>query len=198
MTGGTRPAAADLMILGYRDKEERAYDLNFATLRMKIRIDTPPSGESVILFAPSTGSGGLASRVLGEAQVTASVGMDHGGHVVPLLRSVEGRLLRHERGLLFLAEPRARDPEDPSFFLVKLRALPSAVQFFFEDQEGSEIVSVPAEEVLRVDARQDRTVVVVTAAGLALPKEALAYVLEFVPASRAMPLLQGFPMSAGS
>ncbi len=137
------------MILGYVDVQDRIYDLNFATLRLRVRIEPGPSAsESRVAFSQVAGEGARAYRVIGEADVTAEAAMDHDGHRIPLLRAVEGHLYRHEAGLLFFANPGKRDPEDPGFFLVKLRAMPSAVRFFFEDQEGRELISIPNDEIL--------------------------------------------------
>ena len=187
------------MILGYLDKDDRAYDLNFATLKIKIRVETEGSGgKPRIAFYPGGSAVPTSYAVLGEADVTLGVSMDHAGDRVPLLRPVEGHLYRHERGLLFLATPTKRDPEDPTFFLVKLRAMPSAVKFFFEDQEGTELVSIPADEVLQVQRAQRDATVFVSAANVALPKEKLAYAVEVGPAASAMPLLDRLPMSSGA
>ncbi|MGQ0797744.1 MAG: hypothetical protein ACT4OI_07785 [Methanobacteriota archaeon] len=184
------------MILGYLDKDDRAYDLNFATLKMKIRVETEGSaGAPRIAFYPRGSAVPTTFAVLGEADVTVGVSMDHAGDRVPLLRPVEGHLYRHERGLLFLATPPRRDPEDPTFFLVKLHAMPSAVKFFFEDQEGTELVSIPTDEILRV--QRDATILV-SAANVALPKERLAYAVEVRPSATAMPLLDGLPMSSSA
>src|SRR3990172_3544448 len=102
------------MILGYLDAEERAYDLTFATLRMKIRTEPAPGGGTQVVFSPSAAQGSTAYRILGEADVTTSVGMDHDGDRLPLLRPVAGHLVRHERGLLFVAAPVRRDPRGPT------------------------------------------------------------------------------------
>lgn len=183
------------MILGYLDAEDRAYDLNFATLRMKIRIESAgPSGGTQVVFS-RTGGEERSYRLFGEADVTASVSMDHDGHLVPLLRPVEGHLHRHERGLLFIAAPSKRDPEEPSYFLVKLRAMPSAVEYFFEDQEGTEIVSIPADEILRIAEVGDSLMVSVSAANIALPKEKLAYSVELRPTARLRSLFEGMSLS---
>lgn len=184
------------MILGYLDKEHRAYDLNFATLRMRIHVESAPGGTR-IAFASIGGPGARDYPVAGQGDVTVSASMDHGGHRVPLLRPVPGRLYRHERGLLFVADPPKRDTEDPTFFLVKLRAMPEAVRFFFEDQEGTEIVSIPDDEVVRLERSEEAVTVLVTAANVALPKEQLAYAVEFSPARRAAPLLEGLGVSPG-
>ncbi len=185
------------MILGYLDASDRAYDLNFATLRMKIRVEEGGlPGGSRIVFAQAGGVNEVAYRVVGETDATASAAMDHDGHLVPLLRPVEGHLYRHERGLLFVASPPKRDPDDPSFFLVKLRAMPSAVKFFFEDQAGVEIVSIPSEEILRVGRGEKSVMVSVSAASIALPKEKLAYAVELSPASRVASLLETIRMSS--
>jgi len=180
------------MILGYIDREDRAYDLNFATLRLKIRVEPHGGGGTgTVVFAPSRGAEPTAFRILGEAGATANVSMNHGGHRIPLLRPVEGRLYRHERGLFFIAEPAKRSPEDPTYYLVKLQALPSAVQFFFEDQQGTELISIPSDEVIGVGREADTMNVTVSAATLALPKEKLAYAIGFAPAARLASLLAG-------
>src|SRR2546423_11791742 len=101
--------------------------------------------------------------------------MDHDGRRVPLLRPVEGHLYRHEAGLLFFATPARRDPDDPGFFLVKLRAMPSAVHYFFEDQEGREMISIPRDEILRTEKEGDGITVYVSAANVALPKEKIPH-----------------------
>src|SRR2546428_13504081 len=90
--------------------------------------------------------------------------MDHDGKRVPLLLPVEGHLIRHEAGLLFFASPPHRDPDDPGFFLVKLRAMPSAFRYFFEDQEGREMISSTRDEVLRREKEGDGRTRYVTAA----------------------------------
>lgn len=179
------------MILGYVDANDRIYDLNFATLRMKLQVE--PSEDrsgSRVVFSSAIDGREIAYRVLSEAGITAEASMDHDGNRVPLLRPVEGQLIRHEAGLLFIASSKERDPEDPCFFLVKLRAMPSAVRFFFEDQEGKEIVSIPRDEVLRTEQTRDSAMVFVSAANVALPNEKIAYLVQFTPASRAAPLLE--------
>lgn len=182
------------MILGYVDAEDRIYDLNFAARRMKLRIETDAGGSSVS-FSRAQGGGEVRYRVLVEASVTVSVAMDHDGHPVPLLRPVEGRLLRHDAGLLFVASPRTRDPDDPGYFLVKVRAMPSAVKFFFEDQQGTEIVSIPRDEVLRVEPDAEETRIFVSAANVALPNEKIAYLFALRPPERLGRLLDGLAMS---
>ncbi len=182
------------MILGYVDASDRLYDMGFATLKMRMRVASE-AGTDRVTFSKVSGEGEVAYRVLARADVTATLAMDHDGHAVPLLRPVEGRAYRHEGGLLFVASPRTRDPQDPGYFLVQVRAMPSAVQFFFEDQEGTEVVSVPADEVLRVETAGHSAVVTVSAESVALPKEKIAYVLELAPAAKAATLLQGLGMS---
>lgn len=181
------------MILGYLDANERAYDLGFATLRLRIRF-TRDAGVQRIEFSSSKG-GEVGYPIVDEGDVTASAAMDHGGDLVPLLRAVEGRLYRHERGVYFLAAPTKRDPEDPTFFLVKLRAMPSAVQFFFEDQGGTEFISIPDDEILSVATSEDHVRLSVTAANLALPKEKLAYAVDFAPTNEASRLVRGLGLS---
>jgi hypothetical protein len=178
------------MILGYVDSDDRMYDLNFATLRMRMRIGASERGsENRIGFSQIAAEGAASYRVLDEADATAEVSMDHDGRRVPLLRPVDGHLYRHEAGVLFVAAPARRDPEDPGFFLVKLRAMPSAVRFFFEDQQGREIVSIPDDEILRTQREGDGMTVYVSAASIALPKEKIAYAVQFRPGAKIATLL---------
>lgn len=182
------------MILGYVDSNDRLYDVGFGTLKMKMRVESQAGAERVF-FSKATGEGEISFRVLESADITASLSMDHDGHAVPLLRPVEGRGYRHEGGLLFIASPKARDPAEPGYFLVQVRAMPSALKFFFEDREGTEFVSVPFEEILRVAEGPHGPKVYVTAESVALPKENIAYALELAPAAKAAPLTTGLPMS---
>lgn len=185
------------MILGYVDANERLYDVGFGTLKMKMRVESQ-GGPERVHFSKASGEGEVSYRVLASVALTAALAMDHDGHGVPLLRPVEGRAYRHEQGLLFVASPRARDPEDPGFFLVQVRAMPSALKFFFEDQEGTEFVSVPRDEILRVEAGPGATTVYVSAESVALPKEKIAYALQLSPPAKAAPLLEGLEMSRGA
>ncbi|HYM39867.1 MAG TPA: hypothetical protein VEY12_06960 [Thermoplasmata archaeon] len=182
------------MLLGYVDSNERLYDLGFGTLKMKMRVESHEGAERVV-FSKASGEGEIAYRVLASADVTASLSMDHDGHAIPLLRPVQGRALRHEGGLVFIASPRERDSEEPGFFLVQVRAMPSALKFFFEDREGTEFVSVPRDEALRVAEGPRAITLYVSAESVALPKEKIAYALELAPVPRAAPLLSGFGMS---
>jgi hypothetical protein len=180
------------MILGYVDVEDRIYDLNFATLRLRVRVEAGgPKEGSRVTFSQVAGAGSASYRILEEADAAAEVSMDHDGKRVPLLRPVEGHLIRHEAGLLFFATPAQRDPDDPGFFLVKLRGMPSAVRYFFEDQEGREMISIPRDEILRVEAEGDGITVYVSAANVAIPKEKIAYAVQLRPASQVQQLLSG-------
>jgi hypothetical protein len=182
------------MILGYLDANDRIYDLGFATLKMTMSVE-PAGGSARILFSKAAGEGRVAYRVLAEADVSVSLAMDHGDHKIPLLRPVEGHLYRHEAGLLFVAAPPKREPEEPGFFLVKVQAMSSALRFFFEDQKGTELISVPQNEVLRI-AKDDRNATVyVTAESVQLPGEKIAYALEIAPPDRVMSLLAGLVVS---
>ena len=177
------------MILGYVDVEDRIYDLNFATLRLRVRLEPEGSGSGTrVVFSQVAASGAASYKVLGETDATAEVSMDHDGKRVPLLRQVEGHLYRHEAGLLFLAAPGKRDSDDPGFFLVKLRAMPSAVRYFFEDQEGREMISIPNDEILRSEPEGEGITFYVSAANVALPKEKIAYAVQLGPAARVGPL----------
>ena len=181
------------MILGYVDRDDRMYDLNFATMRMRLQIEAAKKGSgSRVTFSQVGASGAASYAVTGESDATAEVSMDHDGHRVPLLRPVEGHVVRHEAGLLFLASPARRDPDDPGFFLVKLQAMPSAVRFFFEDQEGRELISIPRDELLRIEKEGGGMTMYVSAANIALPKEKIAYAVGLRPASRVARLLEDF------
>ncbi len=182
------------MILGYVDASDRLYDLGFATLKMRMKVERE-GGSQVVRFSKASGEGEVTYRVLAAAAVTASLAMDHGGDALPLLRPVAGEGYLHEGGLLFVAAPKARDPEEPGYYLVQVRAMPSAVKFFFEDQEGTEFVSIPRDEVLRVGAKDRTVTVTVSAESVALPKEKIAYLFELEPASQATPLVRGLGMS---
>src|SRR3989475_4015267 len=98
----------------------------------------------------------------------------------------------------FFASPAQRDPDDPGFFLVKLRAMPSAVHYFFEDQEGREMISIPRDEILRTEKEGDGITVYVSAANVALPKAKIAYAVQLRPAARVQRLLLNVgPSSSG-
>ncbi len=182
------------MILGYIDSSDRLYDLGFGTLKMKVRIESQ-GGVKQVVFSKASGEGEVSFHILASADVAAALSMDHDGHPVPLLRSVEGRAYRHEGGLLFVAAPQKRDAEEPGYFLVQVRAMPSALKFFFEDRQGTEFISVPKDEILRVEKGPSGHTVYVTAESVALPRERIAYALELTPASRAAALVDGLPMS---
>lgn len=182
------------MLLGYVDSSDRLYDMGFATLKMKMRVDSA-RGREEVQFSKATDEGQVAYRVLAQADVTASLGMDHDGQVLPLLRPVPGHAYAHEAGLLFVAAPPKRDPADPGYFLVQVRAMPSAIRFFFEDQEGTEFISVPKGEVLRSVPGERSTTLYVSAESVALPKEKIAYALEFAPVDRALALLSALGLS---
>ncbi len=182
------------MLLGYVDSSDRLYDMGFATLKMRVRVESAAGGERV-LFSKVSGEGQVGYPVLGRAEVTASLAMDHDGTLLPLLRPVAGHAYAHEAGLLFVADPQERNPEDPGFYLVQVRASPSAVRFFFEDQQGTEFVSVPKGEILRVSRGDRSATVYVTAESVALPKEKIAYALELAPADRAASLLAALGLS---
>ncbi len=182
------------MILGYVDASDRLYDLGFGTLKMKMKVESE-GGATMVRFSKATGEGEVAYRVLAEADVTASLAMDQGGEPLPLLRPVIGRGYHHEGGLLFVAAPKTRDAEEPGYYLVQVRAMPSAVKFFFEDQEGTEFVSIPQDEVLHVEPGDRSVRLTVSAESVALPKEKIAYLLDLEPASRASSLVVGLGMS---
>src|SRR5207245_2033985 len=75
------------MILGYVDVEDRIYDLNFATLRLRVRIEAlGPKEGSRVTFSQVAGAGSASYRILEEADAIAEVLMDHDGKRVPLLR----------------------------------------------------------------------------------------------------------------
>jgi len=182
------------MILGYVDASDRLYDVGFGTLKMKMRIESQGSAERV-LFSKASGEGQVSFQVLASADVTASLAMDHDGHPVPLLRPVEGHAYRHDEGLLFVAAPKTRDAQEPGFFLVQARAMSSALKFFFEDQQGTEFISVPKDEILRIAEGPHSSTVFVSAESVALPREKIAYAFEIAPPSSAATLLGGLKMS---
>jgi len=53
------------MILGYVDVEDRIYDLNFATLRLRVRVEAAGAQEgSRVTFSQVAGAGSASYRVL--------------------------------------------------------------------------------------------------------------------------------------
>src|SRR2546428_1482177 len=102
------------MILGYVDSEDRIYDLNFATLRLRVRVEATTSKErAAVTFSQVAGAGAASYRVLDESDATAEASMDHDGKRVPLFRPAGRPLHRHVAGfLLFDASPQ-RASEDP-------------------------------------------------------------------------------------
>jgi len=65
------------------------------------------------------------------------------------------------------------------------------VRFFFEDQEGREMISIPNDEILRREKEGDGITVYVSAASVALPKEKIAYAIRFAAEGRGRPVLAG-------
>src|SRR5207245_8818600 len=128
------------MILGYVDSEDRIYDLNFATLRLRVRVEATTSKErAAITFSQVAGAGAASYRVLDESDATAEASMDHDGKRVPLLRPVGGHLYRHEAGLLLFAEAAQRDPEEAGCFLVRVGAMHRAVNCRVRQYVGLEV-----------------------------------------------------------
>src|SRR3989442_8983732 len=112
------------MILGYVDSEDRIYDLNFATLRLRVRVQAAaPKEPAMVTFSQVAGAGAASYRVLDESDATAEASMDHDRKRVPLLRPVEGHLYRHEAGLLFFPGSAQRHPDDPGLLLVQVCAI---------------------------------------------------------------------------
>src|SRR2546425_6991054 len=99
------------MILGYVDSEDRMYDLNFATLRLRVRVEQPaPKERARVTFSQVAGAGAASYRVLDESNATAEASMDYDGKRVHLLRPVKGHLYRHEASTLFFSESPQSDP----------------------------------------------------------------------------------------
>src|SRR6266699_799455 len=55
------------MILGYVDSDDRIYDLGFATMRLRVRIEAGEGGASRVAFSQVAGSGAASYRVPGDA-----------------------------------------------------------------------------------------------------------------------------------
>src|SRR5438046_10471135 len=100
------------MILGYVDVEDRIYDLNFATLRLRVRLETGEGkSETRVAFSQVAGAGAKSYRVIGETDAIAEVSMAHDARRVPLLRPVEGHQLRPDAGLLSFTTTACHDPD---------------------------------------------------------------------------------------
>ena len=65
-----------------------------------------------------------------------------------------------------------------------------------EDQEGREMISIPRDEILRTEKEGDGITVYVSAANVALPKEKIAYAVQFRPAARVQRLLLNMESSS--
>ena len=53
------------MILGYVDSSDRLYDVGFATLKMRMRVDSE-GGSTSVRFSKASGEGEVAYRVLAD------------------------------------------------------------------------------------------------------------------------------------
>src|SRR5437667_7469844 len=132
------------MILGYVDSEDRMYDLNFATLRLRVRVEQPaPKERARVTFSQVAGAGVASYRVLDESDATAEASMDHDGKRVPLLRPAEGTLFAHKAGSWFFPKRPKRVPEDRGFSSSNCRPFRSAAGSFLRTHKGAGLIWFP-------------------------------------------------------
>ena len=140
------------MLLGFLDGQGRAYDLNFRTLKRRLRDaegawETEP-GES------------LAAGVSVETAMFLQTPRTH-----LLLRPTRGMALASDRRLLFVAgDDVARTPDEPTTFNVAIHVPRTAVDHLFVEMGGREIVEVGRSDMRGViDAANELTVRIASA-----------------------------------
>lgn len=122
------------MLLGFVDGQGRAYDLNFRTLKRRLR-DADGAWE---LEPGETLGGGVPL----EAALFVQLPSHH-----LLLRPTRGTAVASDRRLVFLAQSAERTSEAPTAFNVAIHIPRTAVDYLFRETGGSEIVEVRREEI---------------------------------------------------
>lgn len=123
------------MLLGFLDGQGRGYDLNFRTLKRRLRDaegtwETEP-GET--LGAPVS----VEAALFWETERT---------HL--LLRPTSGLAVTSAKRLVFLAgDAVPRTAEEPTTFNVAIRVPPTAVDHLFREMGGREVLEVRREEI---------------------------------------------------
>jgi len=134
------------VLVGFLDGQGRAYDLNFRTLKRRLRdADGAWDAEAGETFA---------SGVSVEAAMFLQTPRPH-----LLLRPTSGTAHTSDGRLLFVAGDRVeRTPDEPTTFNVAIRVPRTAVDHLFSDTGGREVVEVRREEIGGVvEARNELT-----------------------------------------
>ncbi len=122
------------MLLGFLDGRGRAYDLNFRTLKRRLK-DAEGNWE---LEEGET----LGGAVSVEAALFLETPRAH-----LLLRPTGGAAYASDRRLVFVASAVERTPDEPTAFNVAIHVPPTAVEFLFRASEGREVVEVRRPEI---------------------------------------------------
>jgi len=123
------------VLIGFLDGQGRAYDLNFHTLRRRLRDKDgaweTEAGESL--------SGGVSIEAAMFLQTPRS-------HL--LLRPTSGSAFATDRRLLFVAgDDVPRTPQEPTTFNIAVHVPGTAVGQLFEENGGREVIEVLRDEV---------------------------------------------------
>ena len=134
------------VLLGFLDGQGRAYDLNFRTLKRRLR-DTEGAWE----LEPNESLGGGVSVEVALFLQTPRTHL--------LMRPTSGTAYASTRRLVFLAGGEVpRTLEEPTTFNVAIHVPRTAVDHLFREMGGREIVEVRTEEVRDVmEARAELT-----------------------------------------
>ncbi|TLZ50880.1 MAG: hypothetical protein E6K18_06320 [Methanobacteriota archaeon] len=123
------------VLVGFLDGQGRAYDLNFRTMKRRLR-DVDGGWE---IEAGETFSAGVSV----EAAMFLQMPRPH-----LLLRPTSGSAYATGRRLLFVAgEAVPRTPEEPTTYNVAIRVPPTAVDQLFREMGGREILEIRRDEV---------------------------------------------------
>lgn len=126
------------MHLGFLDGQGRLYDLNFRTMKRRLR-DTEGAWD----LAAGEAIGGETSL---EVAVFVQTDRPH-----LLLRPTSGMAVASDRRLIFLAGPSVpRSAEEPTPFQVAIHVPRTAVDHLLRDAGGREVVEVQKTEVREV------------------------------------------------
>ena len=135
------------MLLGFLDGQGRAYDLNFRTLKRRIR-------DADGMWATDAGE-----ALAGEASVEAALFLQtEKPHL--LMRPTSGTARASAKRLLFLAAGDVpRTAEEPTTFNVSVHVPPTAVSHLFAEMGGRELLEIRREEIQgSIESRAELTV----------------------------------------
>ena len=123
------------MLVGFLDGQGRAYDLNFRTLKRRLR-DADGGWEA-------EGGESFSAGVSVEAAMFLQTPRSH-----LLLRPTSGFAVSTDRRLVFVAgEEVSRTAEEPTTFNVTVHVPGTAVGQLFEENGGREVVEVRRDEI---------------------------------------------------